>query len=435
MLHDGGDEIDIVAKTFNLEPVKRSDLQVCGLVAGFSPCDQFCNHRVIEHRHFAAVHHAIVYANAIDAADAAFPARNGRVVADKATGAWQKPAIGVFGIDAVFDRPTVEFDIVLRHAEFLTSGNADHLFDQIDTGDTLGDGMLHLQAGVHFEEIETFAARVSTRDDQFDRACRIIANCPRQSDALLAHRFAHLWRDKGRRRFLDNLLMSSLDGTFAFVEVQDIAVLVAQYLDLDMARVEDEFLDKHAVVAERVQPLALGRLKAFTHVGLIIGEPHPLAATTGAGLHHHRIADFLRNPHRMFGVVNLAHKARHNINACLHGQFLGLDLVPHRGNRVHRRADKGDAFCRQCLGKTGALGQETIARMHSLCAGLLTRRDDLLGDQIGLCGRRRPDMHRLIRHLHKRRARIGVGINRDGGDPHPARGFDDTASDLATVCD
>jgi hypothetical protein len=55
-------------------------------------------------------------------------------------------------------------------------------------------------------------------------------------------------------------------------------VLVAQHLDLDVARALDELLDEHAIVAEARQPLALGRLEAFAHVGLAPREPHALAA-------------------------------------------------------------------------------------------------------------------------------------------------------------
>jgi hypothetical protein len=44
-------------------------------------------------------------------------------------------------------------------------------------------------------------------------------------------------------------------------------VLVAEHLDLDVARAFDELLDEHAVVAEAErEALALGRLEAFAHV-------------------------------------------------------------------------------------------------------------------------------------------------------------------------
>src|SRR3546814_3779518 len=81
-----------------------------------------------------------------------------------------------------------------------------------------------------------------------------------------------------------------------------------------MARIEDEFLDEDAVVAEAVEPFALGRLKALADVLFLIGEAHALAAAACRGLHHHRIADLVRDPHRMFGIVDLADEARNDID-------------------------------------------------------------------------------------------------------------------------
>jgi len=295
--------------------------------------------------------------------------------------------------------------------------------------------VLHLQAGVHFEEVEAFAARVGAADNQLDRARAVIPHRAGQRDALLAHRLAHLGRDEGRRRFLHHLLVAALDAAFALVEVKNVAVLVAEYLDLDVARIEDEFLDEHAVIAEAAEPLALGRLEAFAHVLLSVGQPHALAAATRAGLHHHRIADFRRNPHRVFGILDLADETGDDIHARFFRQLLALDLVPHRRDGVHRRADEGDVLLRERLGKARPLGQEAISRMHRIGPSLLAGGDDLVRDQIAFSRGRRADMHRLVRHGDEGRARIGIGIDRNRGDAHAAGGLDHPASDFAAIGD
>ncbi len=158
----------------------------------------------------------------------------------------------------------------------------------------LGHRMLDLEPGVHLEEVEALAGRIGAADDQLDRARAVIADRAGERDRLLAHRLAHLGRDEGRRRFLDHLLVAALDRAFALAEIDDVAVLIAEHLDLDVARMLDELLDEHAVVAEAGQALALGRLEALAHVLLGPGEPHALAAAAGRGLHHHRIADVRR---------------------------------------------------------------------------------------------------------------------------------------------
>ena len=73
--------------------------------------------------------------------------------------------------------------------------------------------------------------------------------------------------------------------------------------------------------------------------------------------------------------------------------------------------------------------------MHRIGAGLSGRGDDLVGDQIGLRGRRWPDMHGFIGHLQEGCACVGVGIDRYRGDAHAAGGLDDAARDFAAVGD
>ena len=70
MLHNGANEINIVAQPLDLETIKRCDLQVGGLVTGLSPRDELGNHWVVEHANFAAVIDTVVYADAINAAAA-----------------------------------------------------------------------------------------------------------------------------------------------------------------------------------------------------------------------------------------------------------------------------------------------------------------------------------------------------------------------------
>ena len=137
----------------------------------------------------------------------------------------------------------------------------------------------------------------------------------------------------------------------------------------------------------------------------------------------------------MLGILDLAHEPGDDIHPRFLGELLGLDLVTHRGDGVHRRADEGDAVLRQFLGKRSSLGQEAITRMHRLGPGLLAGRDDLVRDQIALRGGRRADVHGFVSHLHKRRAGIGIRIDRDGLDTHPPGGLNHPASDFATVGD
>ena len=87
------------------------------------------------------------------------------------------------------------------------------------------------------------------------------------------------------------------------------------------------------------------------------------------------------------------------------------------------------------LAKLSRSRQEAVARMHRLGAGRLARVDDQLGLEVGFRRRRRPEPDALVGHLHMRRARVGVGIDRDGLDPHAPRGADHPARNLAAIGD
>ena len=137
----------------------------------------------------------------------------------------------------------------------------------------------------------------------------------------------------------------------------------------------------------------------------------------------------------MLGILDLTHEAGDNIDPRFLGQLLGLDLVPHRRNRAHGGPDKGNALGLELLGKAGPLGQEAIARMNRLGPGRLAGGDDLVRDQVALRGGRRTDVDGFVCHLHEGRAGIGIGIDRNGLDTHPAGGLDHPASNFATVGD
>ena len=86
-------------------------------------------------------------------------------------------------------------------------------------------------------------------------------------------------------------------------------------------------------------------------------------------------------------------------------------------------------------GEGGALGEEAVAGMHRLGAGLLAGGDDLVDHEIGLRRRRRPDGDRFVGHLDMQRVLVGLGIDGDGLDAHAARRLDDPAGDFAAVGD
>ncbi len=314
---------------------------------------------------------------------------------------------------------------------FLAGGDPDHLLDQVDAGDQFGNGMLDLQPRVHLQEIEALVLA----GDEFDGAGGIVFHGLRQRDRLFAHLAAGGLVEQRRRRFLDHLLIAALDRTFALAEIDDVAVLVAQHLDFDVAGIDDEFLDENPVVAERRLGFRFRKPEAFGDFAGRMRDPHALAAAAGGGLDHHGIADGVGDLHRMLFVGDDAEEARHRRDVGLGGGLLGFDLVAHRGDRARVGSDEDDAGLRQRARKSLALGQKAVAGMHGLRAGLAAGLDDLVHHEIAFGRGRRSDQDRLIGHLDMQRIAVGLGIDGNRLDPHPAGGLDDPAGDLAAIGD
>ena len=76
---------------------------------------------------------------------------------------------GILGIDTAFNRVPGYADFALCDAQPLAAGNAEHLIDDVDTGDHFCDGMLDLDARVHFDK-EELAGRLVVQELQRTRA-------------------------------------------------------------------------------------------------------------------------------------------------------------------------------------------------------------------------------------------------------------------------
>ena len=141
----------------------------------------------------------------------------------------------------------------------MTGGDGDLEFDEIEAGDLLGDGMLDLQARVHFEKIEIEMGV----DEEFDGAGVDVAAGARQAHRGFAHFVAKIGRHDGGGSFFDDFLMAALDGAFAFAERDDTAVRVGEDLDFDVTRLFKIFLE----VETRESPKAFSASEEASRTG------------------------------------------------------------------------------------------------------------------------------------------------------------------------
>ena len=213
------------------------------------------------------------------------------------------------------------------------------------------------------------------------------------------------------------------------------AVRVAENLDLDVARLLDELLDEHPVVAEARARLVAARRESLERILVVEGDPQPLAATAGRRLDHHRVADAARDLDSRLGRLDRGVVPRDRRHPGSRRELLRGDLVAHRRDRLVLRPDEDNALLLDPPREQLVLRQEAVSRMHRLRAARLAGRDDLVDRQVRVPARRRADQDRLVRQLDMQRIPIGLGVDGNRRDAHAARRLDDTAGDLAAIGD
>ena len=110
----------------------------------------------------------------------------------------------------------------------------------------LGNAVLDLDPRVHFDEVELSVGR----EQKLDRADIGVANDLRRAHRSLAHFFAQALGHYGAWRFFEDLLMAPLDRAVALAEMDDVAIVVGQDLEFDVARMLEVLLEIHGARAE-----------------------------------------------------------------------------------------------------------------------------------------------------------------------------------------
>ena len=189
----------------------------------------------------------------------------------------------VLGGDAALDGEAAHLDVGLggdadlRVGEPVPLGHQDLRLHQVPPGDHLGDGVLHLDARVHLDEVVAPLLVEEELDGAGVAVGTSAARCggrPRRARPLLRG-------ERQRGGELDHLLVAALHRAVALEEVDQVAVGVAQHLDLDVLGVLDVALQEDGRVAEGGLGLAAGPDEPLEQLLLAAGHPHAAPAAAG----------------------------------------------------------------------------------------------------------------------------------------------------------
>ena len=177
-------------------------------------------------------------------------------------------------------------DVALGEGQWFAGSGDDLGLDQVDAGDRLGHGVLDLEPGVDLEEGDRGLAAVGRlTDHELDGADADVADVAGEGEGAVVQPLAGGVVDTGRRGLLDDLLVAALDRALPLTEMDDVAVCVAENLDLDVTTAVDVRLDEDGAVAEcRLGLTGRGRDR-IGEVGDIVDDPHAPATTARSGLH------------------------------------------------------------------------------------------------------------------------------------------------------
>ena len=113
--------------------------------------------------------------------------------------------------------------------------------------------MFDLQTGVHLKKVEI----LGSVHDEFNGTRTGIANGLGQCDRLFTHRLTGGFIEEWAWGLFDHFLVPALDRTFAFAQIDAVAMGITQHLNFDVTRLGNEFLNKNAIVAKGIRRLVL----------------------------------------------------------------------------------------------------------------------------------------------------------------------------------
>ena len=240
--------------------------------------------------------------------------------------------------------------------------------------------MLDLEAGVDFEEKVT--ARVGINKIFGGAGAAVIQGRGHAGGSLEEFR-SLAPRESRRGGFLDDLLVAALRRTIAGAKGEDLALAVAEELDLDVTGAGDEFFEEKSGIAE-VRPARLGNpVVCRTQPGCILTNLHSDTTAAGGALQHHGIADRFGCGECLLDAGKQGRSLKQR-NAVRLGDCAGGVFQSEAADLFRRGTDPGDTAGFAGLGEIGVFGEKAVAGMEAVDPGERGDFEETLRVQVGL---------------------------------------------------
>ena len=177
--------------------------------------------------------------------------------------------------------------------------------------------------------------------------------------------------------------MAALQGALSLTEVDYIAVVVGQDLELNVTGIKEQFLQVDISVAEGGLSLAPGGQDQPRHFLQCPGFTYSLPPAASSSFDQQREANFRRDGDEfVVGKVTFTLCAGHNRDTGRGDSRASDSLITHSGYCAGFRTDKYQAGILDRAGKVFPLSQETVARVNGVGSATLGQVDDCIPPKV-----------------------------------------------------
>ena len=180
MIHQIAQKSTVIAQAQQGRVGQRSAQPADGVIAVTTVHNNFGNHRVVIRRNNAALANTVINAYTGVQGFGGLPPQHGASLRCEAR-------IRIFHIQAGLDGVAGERDVSLSGRQGLAGRHAQLPFHQVEAGDHLRHRVLHLQAGVHLQEVVVELVI----HNEFHRARTAVTHRQRGRYGVFAHSLAH----------------------------------------------------------------------------------------------------------------------------------------------------------------------------------------------------------------------------------------------------